>query len=287
MNYFTNSYVRFSFKLVFTVCVLTIIFKSVPFNDVVFTISHTHIQWLILGTIFFILSKYFSSIRLYLFFKNAKKQIDSVYNMKLYILGMFYNFFLPTGIGGDAYKVIKIHNDYSYPIKNIATILLLDRLSGLVALINLAVLCSLYFISAVQGITLFIILVLGNIIYPFIIRKYIAIHIISLQTELLSLLVQLSQCVCAFCILRAIDIATNQLIYIVVFLISSVASLFPLSIGGLGAREYTFMLAATHFNLHIEKAISIGFLFYIISLFVSSFGSYFIFKPINSLKTHA
>lgn len=287
MNYFKNAYVKFTLKLLFTIALLTVVFKSVPFGEVVHTILHTHVTWLIAGTFFFMLSKYFSSARLDLFLKNADTAVESLYNLKLYLLGMFYNFFLPTGVGGDAYKVIKIHNDYSYPIKNITSTILLDRISGLVALINIAVLFSLYFLSIVQGAGLLLLCLAGNYLYHFLVRKFISAQLISFKTELLSLLVQLSQCVCAYCILRSIDISDNELIYIIVFLISSIASLFPLSIGGLGAREYTFMIAATYFHLDSDRSIAIGFLFYIISLFVSFFGSYFIFKPISPVKTYA
>lgn len=287
MNYFKNPFVKFSLKILFTIALLAIVFKSVPFGEVVNTMLHTNLAWILAATVFFIFSKYFSSVRLNLFLKNAGTAVDTEYNIKLYLLGMFYNFFLPTGIGGDAYKVIKIHKDYSYPVKNIASTILFDRVSGLVALVNIAALFSLYFLSLVQGIALLLFFLIGNTVYHFLVRKFISASFVSLKTELLSLLVQLSQCICAYFILKAIDIPDNELIYIIVFLISSIASLFPLSIGGLGAREYTFMIAATYFHLDTEKAIVIGFLFYIISLFVSLFGSYFIFKPIFPAKTYA
>ncbi|HSY62694.1 MAG TPA: lysylphosphatidylglycerol synthase transmembrane domain-containing protein, partial [Cytophaga sp.] len=250
-------------KLLFTILALVIVFKSVPFDEVITTIAHTHIAWLFFGTVFFIFSKYISTVRLTHFLKNANTEVDVTYNIKLYMLGMFYNFFLPTGVGGDAYKVIKIHNDYSYPFKSISSTVLLDRISGLIALINIAALFSFYFLDIVQAAELLLVYLAGNIFYHFIVRKFISTKLISFKTEALSLCVQLSQCICAYCILRALDISNNELLYIIVFLISSIASLFPLSIGGLGAREYTFMIAATYFHLNIEKAVAIGFLFYI------------------------
>ncbi|WP_018341525.1 lysylphosphatidylglycerol synthase transmembrane domain-containing protein [Cytophaga aurantiaca] len=286
MKYLKNPYVKFSIKLLFTIVLLAIVFKTVPFNEVIHTIFHTNLIWLLIAIVFFILSKYFSSVRLNDFLKNAHTEVDTAYNMKLYLLGMFYNFFLPTGIGGDAYKAVKIHNDYSYPLKNIASTILLDRISGLAALVNIAVVFSFYYLSLVQSVMLLALVLVGNVLYHFLVRKFISNRLISLKTELLSLFVQLSQCICAYCILKALDIANNELIYIIVFLISSIASLFPLSIGGVGAREYTFMIASTYFHLHTEKAIAIGLLFYILSLVVSLFGSYFIFKPIYPIKTY-
>lgn len=286
MKYLKNPFVKFTIKLLFTTVILAVVFMNVPFKLVASTLLDSNLGWLCAATVFFILSKYFSSTRLAQFFNNTNTSVDPMYNAKLYLLGMFYNFFLPTGVGGDAYKVIKIHNDYSYPIKSIASTVFFDRISGLVALVNIALLFSLYFVNLIQGASLLLIIILGNICYQFVVRKFISSHFISIKTELLSLLVQLSQCVCAYCILKSINIENNELIYIIVFLISSIASLFPLSIGGLGAREYTFMVAATYFHLQTEKAIVIGFLFYIISLFVSLFGSYFIFKPILAVKKY-
>jgi uncharacterized membrane protein YbhN (UPF0104 family) len=286
MNYFNNSYVKLICKLLFTIVVLIIVFRSVPFQQVLIAVIHTRILWITSAAVFFILSKYFSSVRLNQFLEKSNTPVDAVYNLKLYLLGMFYNFFLPTGIGGDAYKIIKMNKDYCYPVKNLASTVLLDRISGLIALVNIAVLFSLYFLNFLSAMLLILFFLIGNMLYYFVIGKFIPTQFHSIKTELLSILVQLSQCICAYCMLRSLDVSTNELIYIIVFLISSIASLFPLSIGGLGAREYAFMIAATYFHLDKEKAIAIGFLFYIISLFVSLFGSYFIFKPISPVKTY-
>lgn len=58
----------------------------------------------------FNISKIISSIRLNRYFKDINLSLSQTYNLKLYYLGMFYNLFLPGGIGGDGYKIYIIKN---------------------------------------------------------------------------------------------------------------------------------------------------------------------------------
>jgi hypothetical protein len=52
----------------------------------------------------------------------------------------------------------------------------------------------------------------------------------------------------------------------------------PITIGGAGARELTFMYGAQFLDIQIEKAVAIAFLFYLISTLVSFFGIIYSFK---------
>ena len=66
--------------------------------------------------------------------------------------------------------------------------------------------------------------------------------------------------------------------YLVLFLISSVVAMLPITIGGLGARELTFWYGSQYLDIHAEKAVAIGFLFYLISTAVSFLGIVFSFN---------
>ena len=48
---------------------------------------------------------------------------------------MFYNLFLPGGIGGDAYKGFVIQRKFKVKTKKVVGALLLDRLSGMLLII--------------------------------------------------------------------------------------------------------------------------------------------------------
>jgi hypothetical protein len=53
----------------------------------------------------------------------------------------------------------------------------------------------------------------------------------------------------------------------------------PLTIGGIGSREFTFMLGAQWIGLNIDLSIALSLIFYVITAFTSLFGI------VYSLKT--
>ena len=93
--------------------------------------------WLIPAVLMFVLSKVFTALRLNLYFRNIGLQISEKLNFRLYLVGMFYNLFLPGGIGGDGYKVYLLNKQYKTSVKSLIQSALLDRLGGLVAIVFL------------------------------------------------------------------------------------------------------------------------------------------------------
>ena len=59
--------------------------------------------------------------------------VSPLRNIKLYYVGMFYNLFLPGGIGGDGYKVWMLRREFSSSWKSLILISFLERLNGLEA----------------------------------------------------------------------------------------------------------------------------------------------------------
>src|SRR5690606_41951763 len=51
---------------------------------------------------------------------------------------MFYNFFVPGGLGGDAYEVYVLHKSFNWNAKDLGFAILNDRTSGLFAICILA-----------------------------------------------------------------------------------------------------------------------------------------------------
>jgi uncharacterized membrane protein YbhN (UPF0104 family) len=245
-------------------------------------------NWLLLffALIAFIVSKLLSAIRLNIYFKNINIHLPTWDNIKLYWLGMFYNLFLPGSISGDAYKVIVLTKKYNVPYKKTTAAVLLDRFSGLLGLgLILAVYSilvleeKLYVAGIVAG------AILGVVALYLVIRFYLKDFISSFfPTLLLGTLVQASQVVCAYLIMAALGIPAHVTEYIFIFLVSSVVSVLPLTIGGLGIREVVFLEGSTYFGLLQETSVVISILFYLITLFTSAWGAIYVFKDPLSQK---
>jgi hypothetical protein len=69
--------------------------------------------------------------------------------------------------------------------------------------------------------------------------------------------------------------------YLVIFLISSAVAVLPISIGGVGVRELTFLYGSQLLNVDMNVAVGISFLFYLITAVVSLGGVWYVFRPVN------
>ncbi len=233
-------------------------------------------SWIILAVFFFIFSKIVSALRLNIYFRNMQLKLPEVKNIQLYWLGMFYNLFLPGGIGGDAYKVLLLKKRYDVSARLLSAAVLLDRISGIA---GLGIIAAIYFCIIHQADTwgLFVLssILPGLVVYYFIVKKFFPTFLPGFWPTLwLGLLVQALQVICVFFILQALNIQEHTSIFIFIFLLSSVVAIFPFTIGGLGARELVFLWGSNTL-LHTQNSplpVSISFCFYLITLVVSVVG---------------
>jgi uncharacterized membrane protein YbhN (UPF0104 family) len=90
--------------------------------------------------------------------------------------------------------------------------------------------------------------------------------------------VQVFQVVCLYCVLLALHIPLHQSEWIFIFLVASVVSVLPISLGGgLGTREVVFAEGARFFGMDPHLGVIISLLFYLSNLLSSVWGAYFVF----------
>jgi len=271
-------------KLTLSSLAIWYVLQKVSFAQVLKAMEHVSFCWIVLAFVLFVVSKLFSVARLQHLFKRSGIPIDFTNNMKLYWLGMFYNQFLPGGVGGDVYKAMWISKQYTRGKVEMAKLILWDRLSGMVALLVLLFVLAGFLFSGI-GVLLGVALSIGVYI-PYVLfayrKKQSRKSIIAIEGY--SYLIQFSQFAAAFCLMCSLSIQGRELSYLVLFLVSSVASVVPLTLGGIGAREFTFMIGSGYLAIDSELAITIGFLFYIVSLLASLGGAVYLFIPLDVRK---
>ena len=271
-------------KIAVSISALIFVFSKIQFSQVLLLYKNIEFGWIILATLGFIISKFIAALRLNRFFESIEIQLNEIQNIKLYLLGMFYNLFLPGGIGGDGYKIYILSKNSDVKAKKIFWAILTDRLNGVLALFSLSVLL-LYFIKLDflinYRIYLWILIPLAVFFfYLFILKLAKYLSGILIKTTVLSFLVQISQLISAFFILKSLGVEDSELQYLFIFLISSIVAMLPVSIGGMGLRELTFLYGSSILFLDEERSIAISLLFYLITAFVSLWGIYF------SIRTH-
>lgn len=271
---------KVALKLILTGLAIFLVFKKIDLSELLETTKSLQWIWLLPALLIFVLSKIFTALRLNLYFRNIGLQISENLNFKLYSIGMFYNLFLPGGIGGDGYKIYLLNKHYKTPVKALIQASLLDRLSGLVSIIFLILL----FAAGVNIVLPFEIgfrwqifaLAASLLVFPifwFIQKLLFKAFLPSfLMSNIWSMLGQVSQLICAWFILMALGVKGDFIAYQFVFLLSSIVAVLPLTIGGVGARELVFIYAHTYTGINESTAVAFSLIFFLISALVSLFG---------------
>ncbi|MFT4153178.1 lysylphosphatidylglycerol synthase transmembrane domain-containing protein [Parafilimonas sp.] len=277
---------KLCFKLAFTAVALWLVYNKVDFTALERIWGKANPWFFIPAVACFIASQVISSFRLLVFFKNTGLPITALFNIGLYLQGMFYNIFLPGGIGGDGYKIVVLGKRFKEKPKTLFIPVLLDRISGAWAICFFIIVFGLMVKAAPDFVNwAIIIFVAATALYYIIIRKYFSKHASRFVTaHLLALLVQAFQCLCVFFILLSLGHTGYKPPYLFIFLLSAFATLFPLTIGGLGAREIVIIWAAAALSLDKDISASVSLCFYIISALVSLFGAVLVFSK-NAGKT--
>jgi uncharacterized membrane protein YbhN (UPF0104 family) len=284
-------------KLGFSVTAIWWVISKISFKEVIHVFATSNIYLLGLASLFLMISFIFSAFRQNLSFKITGAHISQMLNLKLFWLGMFYNLFLPGGIGGDGYKVYLVNKYRKNGIRKNIGAMLVNRISGLVAIGMITI--SLYYLAGIKipygGFSW----VLAPLLYGFylVVMKYFFKGFLKIHAGLFwwSMLLQLMQLISAYFILKAFHVKAEVSDYLFLFFISAIATALPITIGGVGAREMVFLFGAKYLFLDNEVAIALSLMFFILSALLSAGGMYWVFYPpfrrepdpvnINNLET--
>jgi len=268
-------------KLAFVVGAFYFVFQHISLADVRRVLATARPGWLALAAGLFALSKWLSARRLNYFFRAIGVPLAEAENLRLYWLGMYYNLFLPGGIGGDGYKVYLLRQRFPGKTTALVRALLLDRVSGVLALGVLAGVL-LAFVPAVPlpGRLLVLAGVPVGVAASYWAsgRFFPEFQPLFGRAGWLGLGVQGAQVLCAWAILAGTGTSAQVIDYLVVFLVSSVVAVLPLTVGGIGAREVTFVLGAQVLHLDAAVSVTVSLTFYLITAAVALPGAVFSFK---------
>lgn len=266
-------------KIGLSVAIVFLVLRGIDEHLLFATLRQATPGWLLWALAWFVFSKIISAVRFNLLLQTENIRLSPERNMRLYWLGMYYNLLLPGGISGDGYKIKLLMDAYETPFKRMFAVTLLDRVGGVIALGQLCLVLMFgipdlraYGWAGITGLGASIPVSLW--IYK---KSGGELSRVWGRTSLLSLAVQAAQLLATLGIVLALGESARWLEYSILFLISSVVAMLPLTIGGTGARELTFLWGAGVLNIDPEKSVAIAFLFYLISTAVSFAGIAFSF----------
>ncbi|MET0964624.1 MAG: lysylphosphatidylglycerol synthase transmembrane domain-containing protein [Noviherbaspirillum sp.] len=240
------------------------------------------LPWLLAAVLLFNASKVVGALRLNIYQRAAGIALGELANIRLYYAGMFLNLCLPGGIGGDGYKILVLHRRQAVPLKKLVLITLADRLSGMLCLLLL--LCLLMPLTPLPW--------PGNRVYAgaaigavSAVSALILAHRLLFRLERAALAkvcyygmtVQLLQLACIATLLAYVQLPVGDYgAHLAVFLVSSIAAVLPLSLGGIGARELTFFYGLKLLQLDPAHGVVVSSVFFLITLLSSLVGALFL-----------
>ena len=118
------------FQVTITVFFIYYTLTKISIYKILEILKSADLLFILFASILYFLSLIISSERLWFILKDNNLLISSRENVKLYMIGIFYNFFIPGGVGGDAYKGVLMNKKFKWGLKNIYKLLILDRLIG-------------------------------------------------------------------------------------------------------------------------------------------------------------
>lgn len=269
-------------KILLTGGALYLVFQKIDTDNLLQLSKTLSWGWLIPAIALFVGSKVATAIRLNAYFANIHISLSFWENWRLYLIGMFYNLFLPGGIGGDGYKVYLLNNQFKTPVKELLKASLLDRLGGLIAILALLfgmlllIDLPLPFGEPRIGKILFAIGMIGIVPGFWLLQKSLFSNFLPSfwQGIFWSLVGQLAQMAAVVCLLLALGVQDKFLAYQAVFLLSSIVAVLPLTIGGVGARELVVVYVHSYAGIQETEAVAFSLLFFLISAAVSLSGAW-------------
>ena len=130
-----TSIIQFFLSIVF----IYLTFSKIELDSLATILKESNLILFSLSPILYFISQIISSERLRNLLKVNGYKLSFKENGKLYLIGMFYNFFVPGGIGGDLYKTYLMKKFYSWKVKNTIKLIIQDRLIGLGVLFMLII----------------------------------------------------------------------------------------------------------------------------------------------------
>jgi len=268
------------FQIIITVFFIYYTLSKIDLNKILEVIKSADLLFILFASMVYFLSQIISSERLWFILKENNLIISSKENIKLYMIGIFYNFFIPGGVGGDAYKGVLMNKKFQWSLKKIYKLLILDRLIGFGVILCLIIVFS-GFILDLEFISKFnfvlaplyaLLFFVGRVL----VQKIFNNEIVYTKAFFISHTIQILQFGSIILILFSLGVTNNYFTFLYIFLISSVLSIF--SFGGIGIREYVFFTLASNTAVGPDIATSVGLIFTFSALISSVPGLFFLIK---------
>ncbi|MCF6200899.1 MAG: flippase-like domain-containing protein [Hydrogenimonas sp.] len=222
--------------------------------------------------------------------ETKKYLLKSLYGY--YLIGSFFNIFIPGAIGGDAMRLYYVSKYYNISKTKSLLAVFIERVAGLLAL-GIILMFSLLFNNTVRerlGYNFWLItLTLATIALALIAAKYFIQKKMEIRYKeilvilLLSGLGQFGDIVIAYIYSLYFGLEISLLSLMTIMPLVYVATVIPISLGGVGVREGVMTAGMALYGVDVSEAVMVSFLLYITKVLVG-FAGWILYLKIGKMN---
>lgn len=294
-------------KLAFSLSILAfILITQTSLDEIGGALQNVNPYWLLLAFSLHAWGLTISALRWQILARAQGDEVPLVFLAKSYLVGTFFNNFLPTRFGGD---VIRIWDGslYSRSLVKSSAIVLVERFTGIIVLFLMAVVASLFRLDMAREVpVIWVALLLGlagllliaAFFLPVFARRLGALQMHGfpdkLRTKILvfretilhyrtqkgpffratfwALILQLNVILYYFLIGRALHLDIPLIDYFIFIPIVLVIQIIPITINGLGLREGSYIEIFKYYGILPQAAVSFSLVDVAFNLFLGMIG---------------
>ncbi len=221
---------------------------------------------------------------------------------RLYMIGSFFNTFLPTSVGGDAVRMFKVSSLTDKRAQAVTSVII-ERFIGMLILYIISFFSFIFYFGfeeekglfftiaflllASIGFIIFILSPLSDKIIKIVPSSFLKEKLEKIHYSLkypvrepktlfkvlaYTTLLQINVVIYFFIISNAIKMKLSIVYFFILIPIILTVTMLPITIGGIGLRESGFVFLFSRFGVIPEKALTLSILGYFISLVFAGFG---------------
>ncbi|MCD5381819.1 MAG: flippase-like domain-containing protein [Candidatus Pacebacteria bacterium] len=149
-------------KIVVAIALMSVLIIFVDWDQLYSVIANVDMYSIAIVFLFYIPSVYVSVCKWHTALLYQQLRYRMSYLFKIYLIGSFFNNFLPTSIGGDFYRHARLTQKNREIREQVFTSILYERFTGLLALAVLNIALSIYFFDFIISHTPLLIIALGT-----------------------------------------------------------------------------------------------------------------------------
>ncbi len=292
-------------KLLISFILIIFLIRRIGISSIMEEISSVSVGWILIALGIFVISHFIGSYQWWLLLRTDKIKIHLSRAIGFYFVGLFFNNFLPSSLGGDLFRMFDIHK-FSRNDTSAVSSVIIDRFMGFFVLSCFAVLAFPVILlenAFNQKYLIFFIIFITAWIFTFFLffnKKFAqpfawvyekltpeGIHLktrqvyrkihnfgrsrsLFLKLILLSLVIQSLRISMHYMVARSLGVEISYIYFFFIIPFIALASSLPISVGGIGIRESVGMiLFSTLAGIQNDIAVSIEFLAYLVAIFSS------------------